>query len=415
MRKSAEQQLERRRYEAALAERQFNRVDPDNRLVAAELERRWEAALNEVRAAEDALARAASSQAIAPVAVIKALNDNVIRLSGRLPEIWADPSTTDAKRKALLRCLVEKVVLDRGEHDVAQVRIVWRGGAVSEIDVKMRVGSVARLTRGDEMQQRVIELARTKLHDDEIAGILTCEGHRSPNCADKVLPITVQRIRYRAGLKGLVERRTRWQHAPDLLSAQELAGVLGIPVNWLYVQIRQGRLLIDRHASGAHLFANKPPVIEAVRKLRNHEIEIIELAIAAKGGSTTLNAVYHYAEPVTARGFVYMDTPGYDPVAATGQVAGGCNILCFTTGRGSAYGRKPTPSIKLATNSNVYRRMIDDMDINCGDILDGVLLEAKGQEIFETILQVASGEKSKSEQLGYGDAEYVPWQIGATM
>jgi altronate hydrolase len=139
------------------------------------------------------------------------------------------------------------------------------------------------------------------------------------------------------------------------------------------------------------------------------------LGAAAKGGSTTLNAVYHYAEPVTAKGFVYMDTPGYDPVAATGQVAGGCNILCFTTGRGSAYGCKPTPSIKLATNSDVYWRMIDDMDINCGDILDGVSLETKGQEIFDTILRVASGERSKSEQLGYGDAEYVPWQIGATM
>ena len=139
------------------------------------------------------------------------------------------------------------------------------------------------------------------------------------------------------------------------------------------------------------------------------------LGAAAKGGSTTLEAVYHYAEPITAKGFVYMDTPGYDPVAATGQVAGGCNILAFTTGRGSAYGCKPTPSIKLATNSDIYRRMIDDMDINCGDILDGVTIEAKGQEIFDTILRVASGERSKSELLGYGDAEYVPWQIGATM
>jgi altronate hydrolase len=139
------------------------------------------------------------------------------------------------------------------------------------------------------------------------------------------------------------------------------------------------------------------------------------LGAAAKGGSTTLNAVYHYAEPIKAKGFVYMDTPGYDPVAATGQVAGGCNILCFTTGRGSAYGCKPTPSIKLATNSDVYRRMIDDMDINCGDILDGVSIEAKAQEIFDTMLRVASGERSKSELLGYGDAEYVPWQIGATM
>ncbi len=139
------------------------------------------------------------------------------------------------------------------------------------------------------------------------------------------------------------------------------------------------------------------------------------LGAAAKGGSTTLTAVYKYAEPVTAKGFVFMDTPGYDPVAATGQVAGGANVLAFTTGRGSAYGCKPTPSIKLATNSDIYARMIDDMDINCGDVLDGVTLEAKGQEIFDAILRVASGEKTKSELLGYGDLEYVPWQIGATM
>lgn len=139
------------------------------------------------------------------------------------------------------------------------------------------------------------------------------------------------------------------------------------------------------------------------------------LGAAAKGGTTTLTGVYHYAEPVDAKGFVYMDTPGYDPVSATGQVAGGANMLCFTTGRGSAYGCKPTPSIKLATNSEIYRRMIDDMDINCGDVLDGVSIEDKGREIFEMILRVASGERSKSEELGYGDAEFVPWTVGATM
>ncbi|MBL0402559.1 altronate dehydratase [Microvirga aerilata] len=139
------------------------------------------------------------------------------------------------------------------------------------------------------------------------------------------------------------------------------------------------------------------------------------LGAAAKGGTTTLTDVYRYAEPVTSKGFVFMDTPGYDPVSATGQVAGGANVLCFTTGRGSAYGCKPTPSIKLATNSEIYRRMIDDMDINCGDILDGASIADKGQEIFETILRVASGERSKSEVLGYGDAEFLPWQVGAVM
>ncbi len=139
------------------------------------------------------------------------------------------------------------------------------------------------------------------------------------------------------------------------------------------------------------------------------------LGAAAKGGTTPLRGVYHYAEPVDRKGFVYMDTPGYDPVSATGQVAGGANVLCFTTGRGSAYGCKPTPSIKLATNNETYRRMTDDMDINCGDIVDGVSIEAKAREIFDMVLKVASGERSKSEQLGYGDAEFVPWQVGATM
>jgi altronate hydrolase len=139
------------------------------------------------------------------------------------------------------------------------------------------------------------------------------------------------------------------------------------------------------------------------------------LGAAAKGGTTTLNAVYHYAEPVTAKGFVFMDTPGYDPVSATGQVAGGANLMCFTTGRGSAYGNKPCPSIKLATNTPIYERMIDDMDINCGDIVEGISIETKGQEIFDLILKSASGQKTKSEELGYGDNEYVPWYVGAVM
>lgn len=139
------------------------------------------------------------------------------------------------------------------------------------------------------------------------------------------------------------------------------------------------------------------------------------LGAAAKGGTTTLREVYRYAEKVTAKGFVFMDTPGYDPVSATGQVAGGANLICFTTGRGSAYGCKPVPSIKLATNSDIYRRMIDDMDINCGDVLEGVPMAQKAEEIFQKMLAVASGEESKSEMLGYGDNEYVPWQVGATM
>lgn len=140
------------------------------------------------------------------------------------------------------------------------------------------------------------------------------------------------------------------------------------------------------------------------------------LGAVAKGGSAPLTQVYKFAEPVTERGFVFMDSPGYDPCSVTGQIASGANLIAFTTGRGSVSGYKPTPCIKLATNSEMYGRMADDMDINCGDIVsEGVSLEDKGHEIFELFLRVASGEETKSEQLGFGGAEFVPWQMGAVM
>ncbi|WP_287181492.1 zinc ribbon domain-containing protein [Mesorhizobium sp.] len=278
LRSSAERELERKRYTAALAERQFNRVDPDNRLVAGELERRWEAALSEVRAAEEALAQQVSAEPVMQMGLGKTLNSKVVTLSGRLPQIWADVATTDAHRKALLRCLVEKVVLDRGEHDVAVARIVWRGGAVTELEVKMKVNSVAKLTRGEEMRARLLDLAIAGMPDDEIAAVLTQEGHRSPNCAEKVLPITVQRIRLGAGIR-ITTQRNRWTHKATSLSATQLAARLNIPVNWIYVQIRQKRLLIDRQPTGAYLFQNSPSIINAVRDLRNHTIRHLDLRI----------------------------------------------------------------------------------------------------------------------------------------
>jgi altronate hydrolase len=140
------------------------------------------------------------------------------------------------------------------------------------------------------------------------------------------------------------------------------------------------------------------------------------LGAAAKGGTTNLVGVYKYAEPITERGFVYMDSPGYDPCSATGQVASGGNLICFTTGRGSCFGFKPVPSIKLATNTEMYRRMEEDMDLNCGVILDGeASIEQMGKQIFDLVLEVASGRRSKSEELGLGNHEFTPWQIGAVM
>lgn len=139
------------------------------------------------------------------------------------------------------------------------------------------------------------------------------------------------------------------------------------------------------------------------------------LGAIAKGGTTALREVYQFAEPIRSKGFVIMDTPGYDPVSVTGLVAGGCNIVVFTTGRGSCFGCKPAPSIKVATNTPMYERMIDDMDINAGVILDGVEVEEVGRQIFEKIIAVAGGEKTRSEAQGVGDDEFAPWAIGPTL
>jgi altronate hydrolase len=140
------------------------------------------------------------------------------------------------------------------------------------------------------------------------------------------------------------------------------------------------------------------------------------LGAVAKGGTTDLVQVYRYAEAITAKGFVFMDTPGYDPVSATGQVAGGANLICFTTGRGSVFGCKPAPSMKLATNTPLFRRMTDDMDIDCGPIAEGeASVQEVGRAIFELVLATASGRRTKSEELGIGEEEFTPWQLGAVM
>ncbi|WP_367353143.1 UxaA family hydrolase [Achromobacter animicus] len=140
------------------------------------------------------------------------------------------------------------------------------------------------------------------------------------------------------------------------------------------------------------------------------------LGAIAKSGTTNLTDVYEYAEPVHTRGLVFMDTPGYDPVSATGQVAGGANLICFTTGRGSAYGCAPAPSLKLSTNTALWQRQADDIDINCGEVVDGAQSVAQmGERIFQLMLQTASGRRTRSETHGYGQNEFVPWQLGAVM
>ena len=260
------QQIERLRYEARLAERQFNRVDPDNRLVAAELERRWERALCALRRAEEALARRASQIETQSDRLDPRLRAKVVSLGQRLPELWADPSVSREHRKALLRCLIDKVVLRRAGRDSAEVRIVWRGGETTELKVLLPVNAVAALPRYGEMEQQVLALARAGFDDVEIARQLTAEGHRSPRCAT-VFPSTVQRIRLQHRLK-LAPKQTRWAKIPNRLTVPEIAAHLGVTTNWVSSRIYRGVIRVERDTiSGRHLFADTPATLMALRQL----------------------------------------------------------------------------------------------------------------------------------------------------
>jgi altronate hydrolase len=175
-------------------------------------------------------------------------------------------------------------------------------------------------------------------------------------------------------------------------------------IAWWEAYTRRNNMQMDNNPSAGNKAGGLTTILEK------------SLGAIAKSGTTNLVDVYEYAQPITAHGFVYMDTPGYDPVSATGQVAGGANLICFTTGRGSAYGCAPSPSLKLATNTALWQRQEDDMDINCGGVVDGSeTVQQAGERIFQMMIATASGQHTKSEQHGYGQNEFVPWQLGAVM
>jgi altronate hydrolase len=175
-------------------------------------------------------------------------------------------------------------------------------------------------------------------------------------------------------------------------------------IAWWEAYTQRNRMQMDNNPSAGNKAGGLTTILEK------------SLGAIAKSGTTNLVDVVEFAQPIAARGFVYMDTPGYDPVSATGQVAGGANLICFTTGRGSAYGCAPSPSLKLATNTALWQRQEDDMDINCGGVVDGTdTVQQAGERIFELMIATASGRATKSEQHGYGQNEFVPWQLGAVM
>ncbi len=276
MRQAEAQQVERLRYQTRLAERQFNRVDPDNRLVAAELERRWEASLSELRRAEEALARRTSATNTSRVTLDPRLRAKVITLGQRLPELWADPATSREHRKALLRCLIEKVVMRRAARDMADVRIVWRGGETTDMKVMLPVNALDALPRHAEMEARVLELARSGIDDGEIARRLTAEGHRSPS-RNHVLQSTVQGIRLRRRLKA-PPKCTRWPKIPGRLTVTEVAAWLGVSTNWVNGRIRRGVIHTGRdEASGRHTFPDTDTALEALRHLQSGTIKRLDL------------------------------------------------------------------------------------------------------------------------------------------
>jgi len=187
-------------------------------------------------------------------------------------------------------------------------------------------------------------------------------------------------------------------------TSREVAGRLLARIRWWEDYARRNDVTMDNNPSPGNKAGGLTTIFEK------------SLGAVAKGGTTNLVAVYDYGEAVAAKGLVFMDTPGYDPVSVTGQVAGGANVVCFTTGRGSVYGCKPVPSLKLATNSALWRRMHEDMDVNCGTIVDGEETVAQaGERIFRLILETASGQRTKSEQIGFGEDEFAPWMLGATL
>jgi DNA invertase Pin-like site-specific DNA recombinase len=261
------QQVERLRYQALLAERQYNRVDPDNRLIASELERRWEIALRELRQAEEALARRRTVGGPAETLTVEE-QDDFLALSPQLPELWQRPDVTWAEKKALLRSLIEKVVLQRVVRDRITIRIVWRGGEVSELAVEPPVHTLSALSRGTEMEARLLELARKGVDDAAIADILTQEGHRSVR-RSYVPPRTVQLIRQRHGMRQNA-MATRARRISGWLTIDKVAERLEVSTSWIKRRIRNGTIAIQRDLrDNRFLFPDTPDGITALQELKS--------------------------------------------------------------------------------------------------------------------------------------------------
>ena len=259
------QQLDRLRYQARLAERQFNQSDPDNRLVTAELERRWEQALRDLKTAEEAFQRQQQQYPSLPsldAATRKALEN----IGQNLPELWTQGRLSQQQKKALLRCLIDKVVIRRLRRDIIHTRVVWKGGEVTTAEIPIPVGSLAELSRGKQMEAEILRLSAEGRSDDEIAKQLTRKGHRSP-LRPVVLPSTVKTIRLRHRI--FVDRhQSHPRHARDYFTVPQLAEKLGVTRYWIYDRINNGTIRVTKDKElKLYLFPDRPKTLERFRKL----------------------------------------------------------------------------------------------------------------------------------------------------
>jgi DNA invertase Pin-like site-specific DNA recombinase len=263
VRRAQEQQIERLRYQVRLAERQYNQADPDNRLVAAELERRWEAALRELKEAE---AKLQQQQPRLPETLSAAEREGFLQAGKKIPQLWQQDRLSQEQKKAFLRCLIDKVVVHRSAPDTIQVRIIWRGGETTSKALTVTVGALARRSGAEAMEQKILELTKQNKSDEEIATLLTREGYRSPK-HDAVLPSTVRIIRLRHRLF-----RKRSQSHPrrvaGFLTVTQVADDIGAVPHWIYSRIHNGTIEVARDAAtNLYLFPDKPKTIALFKQL----------------------------------------------------------------------------------------------------------------------------------------------------
>ena len=269
--RAQQQQLERLRYQARLAERQFNQTDPDNRLVAAELEKRWEAALRELKEAEEKL-RQEQQRPRAPESLSPEEREAFLRAGKKIPELWRQGRLSSQQQKAFLRCLIDKVVVHRCTPDTLQIRIVWRGGETTTAQLPVTVGSLARRSGAVEMEKQILALAPKGQTDEDIAALLTEQGYRSPKHTT-VLPSTVRilRLRHRLFRK---RSQSHPRHIPGYLTVPQVARQLGITVHWIYDRIHNGTIAMTRDPdTNLYLFPDKPRTITLFKQLRSGKLQ----------------------------------------------------------------------------------------------------------------------------------------------